>query len=240
MKGAGLTESVRRPKGRLITFEGVEGSGKTTQISTSAERLRRLGWTVLETREPGSTSVGEQIRDVMLNRGNEQLTALTEAFLVMAARAQHVEEVVRPALASGAVVLCDRFADSTLAYQGYGRGLDLQALRRLNRLATTGLTPDMTIVFDVPVTVGLQRRRAHREVNRLDMESIAFHERVRRGFLQLARQEPRRMKIVKAGGTQEQISDTVAALIEPLLRPPGPAHRRPHRSVRQSAHSRIG
>lgn len=238
MKGAGLTESVRRPKGRFITFEGVEGSGKTTQISTSAERLRRLGWTVLETREPGGTSVGEQIRDVMLNRGNQQLTALTEVFLVMAARAQHVEEVVRPALAGGAVVLCDRFVDSTLAYQGYGRGLDIRALRRLNRLATAGLTPDMTLVFDVPVTVGLQRRRAHREVNRLDMESIAFHERVRKGFLQLVREEPRRMKIVKAGGTQEEISDAVADLIEPLLRHSSPAHRR-LRSVTQSAHSRI-
>ena len=232
MKGAGLTESVRRPKGRFITFEGVEGSGKTTQISASAERLRRLGWTVLETREPGGTSVGEQIRDVMLNRGNQQLTALTEAFLVMAARAQHIEEVVRPALASGAVVLCDRFVDSTLAYQGYGRGLDIQALRRLNRLATAGLTPDMTLVFDVPVTIGLQRRRAHREVNRLDMESIAFHERVRKGFLQLVREEPRRMKIVKAGGTQEEISDAVADLIEPLLRASSPAHGRLHRSVR--------
>jgi dTMP kinase len=232
MKGAGLTESVRRPKGRFITFEGVEGSGKTTQISTSAERLRRLGWTVLETREPGGTSVGEQIRDVMLNRGNQQLTALTETFLVMAARAQHVEEVVRPALAGGAVVLCDRFVDSTLAYQGYGRGLDIRALRRLNRLATAGLTPDMTLVFDVPVTVGLQRRRAHREVNRLDMESIAFHERVRKGFLQLVQEEPRRMKIVKAGGTQEEISDAVADLIEPLLRHSSPTHRRLHRSVR--------
>jgi dTMP kinase len=136
-------------------------------------------------------------------------------------------------LASGAVVLCDRFVDSTLAYQGYGRGLDIQALRRLNRLATAGLTPDMTLVFDVPVTVGLQRRRAHREVNRLDMESIAFHERVRKGFLQLVRKEPRRMKIVKAGGTQEEISDAVADLIEPLLRPSSPAHRRLRRSVRQ-------
>ena len=233
MKGAGLTESVRRPKGRFITFEGVEGSGKTTQISTSAERLRRLGWTVLETREPGGTSVGEQIRDVMLNQGNQQLTALTEVFLVMAARAQHVEEVVRPALAGGAVVLCDRFVDSTLAYQGYGRGLDIRALRRLNRLATAGLTPDMTLVFDVPVTVGLQRRRAHREVNRLDMESIAFHERVRKGFLQLVREEPRRMKIVKAGGRQEEISDAVADLIEPLLRHSSPTHGRLHRSVRQ-------
>jgi dTMP kinase len=238
MKGAGLTESVRRPKGRFITFEGVEGSGKTTQISTSAERLRRLGWVVLETREPGGTAVGEQIRDVMLHRDNPQVTALAEAFLVMAARAQHVEEVVRPALAAGVVVLCDRFVDSTLAYQGYGRGLDIQALRRLNRLATAGLTPHMTIVLDVPVTVGLRRRRAHREVNRLDMESIAFHERVRKGFLQLARQEPRRMKVVKASGTQERISNAVTHLIEPLLRLPGPAHRR-RRSARQSAHSRI-
>lgn len=176
----------------------------------------------------------------MLNRGNEQLTRLTEAFLVMAARAQHVEEVVRPALAAGTLVLCDRFADSTLAYQGYARGLDNQVLRRLNRLATADLTPDMTIVFDIPATIGLRRRRAERDVNRLDMESMSFHERVRKGFLQLARQEPHRIKIVKATGTEEQISDTVADLIEPLLERPASVSQRHQRSARQSAVSPMG
>jgi dTMP kinase len=170
----------------------------------------------------------------MLNRGNEQLTPLTEALLVMAARAQHVEEVIRPALAAGIVVLCDRFADSTLAYQGYGRGLDISSLRRLNRLATAGLVPDMTIVFDVPVTVGLQRRRAHREVNRLDMESVAFHERVRQGFLQLARRESRRVKVVNSGGSQAQISNLVLELIEQILQRPAPAHRRDRTGMRRS------
>jgi dTMP kinase len=235
-----LGGAIRQVRGRFITFEGVEGSGKTTQVSNSAERLRKLGWTVLETREPGGTSVGEQVREVMLKRANDRLTALAEAFLVMAARAQHVHEVVRPALAAGAVVLCDRFADSTLAYQGYGRGLDIQALRRLNRLATAGLTPDMTLVFDVPVAIGLRRRRAHREVNRLDMESLSFHERVRKGFLRLARQEPRRIKIVRAAGAQAQISDTVVDLIERCLQQPMPAPRRHRSSAGQSRSSRMG
>jgi dTMP kinase len=220
MKAAGLVRSVRESRGRFITFEGVEGSGKTTQLSRSAERLREAGWIVLETREPGGTFIGEQIRDVMLSRGNDQLTGLTEAFLVMAARSQHIDEVVRPALAAGVVVLCDRFADSTLAYQGYGRGLDIASLRRLNRLATANLQPDMTLVFDVPVAVGLKRRRAHREVNRLDMESMAFYERVRKGFLHLARQEPRRMKVIKAGASVERISDTALEFIGALLRRP--------------------
>jgi dTMP kinase len=240
MKGAFLAGAIRQAKGRFITFEGVEGSGKTTQVSNSAERLRKFGWSVLETREPGGTSVGEQIRDVMLNRANDRLTALTEAFLVMAARAQHVQEVVRPALAAGAVVLCDRFADSTLAYQGYGRGLDIQALRRLNQLATAGLTPDMTIVFDVPAAIGLRRRRVHREVNRLDMESLGFHERVRKGFLQLAKQEPSRIKIVNAAGAREQISDTVVGLIERCLEHPVRASRQHQRSARRLRRSRIG
>ena len=233
-KGARLGESTGRARGRFITFEGVEGSGKTSQISRSAERLRRLGWAVIETREPGGTSVAEQIRDVMLNRGNEKLTPLTEAFLIMAARSQHVEEIIRPALAAGAVVLCDRFSDSTMAYQGYGRGLDLPSLRRLNRLATAGLTPDMTIVFDVPVAIGLQRRRAHRDTNRLVMESIAFHERVRKGFLQLTRREPRRMKIVNSGVSPAQVSDIVLELIERLLQRPALAHRRDKGKTRRS------
>jgi dTMP kinase len=235
-----VTALARQAKGRFITFEGVEGSGKTTQISTSAQRLRKTGWTVIETREPGGTPVGEHIRDVLLSRGNERLTALTEAFLVMAARAQHVEEVVRPGLAAGAVVLCDRFADSTLAYQGYGRGLDIQTLRRLNRLATADLTPDMTILFDVPTATGLRRRRAHSELNRLDMESTGFHERVRRGFLHLARQEPRRIKIVNASGAPEQIAHTVAGLIEQLLFDSTPADRRRQQSARRPRRSRIG
>ena len=239
-EGCILTRSGRHRTGRFITFEGVEGSGKSTQISTLAERLRGAGWTVLVTREPGGTTAGEQIRDVMLNRGNERLTALAETFLVMAARAQHVEEVVRPALAAGTLILCDRFADSTLAYQGYARGLDRQVLRRLNRLATAGITPDMTIVFDIPAAIGLRRRRAQRDINRLDMESMRFHERVRKGFQQLAKQEPRRIKIVKSTGTREQISDIVADLIEPLLERPVRADRRHQRPERQSAHSRIG
>lgn len=229
MKGAGLARSTRKGRGLFISFEGVEGSGKSTQLSRLAERLRSQGWTVLETREPGGTTVAEQIRDVLLSRGNERLTALTETFLVMAARCQHVAEVIRPALAAGAIVICDRFADSTLAYQGYGRGIPIPSLRRLNELATAGLQPDLTILFDVPVAVGLLRRRAHREVNRLDMESSAFHERVRAGFLRLARSNAKRVKVIAGDESPAVVSDMVYELIQKRLRRP-PTGRRRRRS----------
>lgn len=234
MKGAGLTRSTRKGRGLFISFEGVEGSGKSTQLSRSAERLRSQGWRVLETREPGGTPVAEQIRDVLLSRGNERLTALTETFLVMAARCQHVAEVIRPALAAGAIVICDRFADSTLAYQGYGRGIPLPSLRRLNQLATAGLQPDLTILFDVPVAVGLLRRRTHREVNRLDLESTAFHERVRAGFLQLARSNASRIKVIGGDDSPAAVADMVYELIQKRLRRPTRGKQR-RRSGRGSA-----
>jgi dTMP kinase len=192
----------------FITFEGPDGSGKSTQVRLLGEYLEALGHPVLCTREPGGTAISEQIREVLLSKQNDSICHETEALLFSAARAQIVAELIRPALARGQVVLCDRYADSTLAYQGYGLGLDLEALRAITRFATGGLVPDLTFYIDVPVEVGLARR--HRvEVNRLDQKEIAYHERVRNGYLDMAHAEPERWVIIdgthSVGAVQRQI-----------------------------------
>ena len=171
----------------FVTFEGIEGSGKSTLLSGVAARLRANGRDPLVTREPGGTPVGDAIRGLFLNRSSS-VAPLTEALLVNAARAQHVADVIEPALATGRTVLCDRFVDSTLAYQGYGRGLDRVALQAMCDLATAGIVPDLTFLLDVPVAVSRLRTRARgRDADRLEAEDDAFHERVRAGFLELAR-----------------------------------------------------
>ena len=169
----------------FIAIEGIEGSGKSTLIAGLAERLRRDGHAVVVTREPGGTRVSNAIRDVFLNNANA-MAPLTEALLVNAARAQHVFEVIRPALALERVVLCDRFIDSTLAYQGYGRGLRLDTLRELCSIATGGLWPNFVLVLDLPVNVARGRLQERAASDRIEAEDDDFHERVRRGFLELA------------------------------------------------------
>lgn len=183
----------------FVTLEGPEGSGKSTQIKQLAAFLREQGVPVVVTREPGGTPIGEQIRACLHDVNNRAMTASAEILLYSASRAQLVEEVIRPNLAAGALVLCDRFYDSTLAYQGYGRGLDLGALRRITRFATGGLTPDLTLLLDIDVAEGL-RRRQHGDMtmNRLDLESLAFHRRVRAGYHELAAAEPARWVVVAA------------------------------------------
>lgn len=179
----------------FITFEGPDGSGKTTQARLFVEYLEASGRTVLLTREPGGTAISEQIREVILSKRNLTMHSATEALLFSAARAQIVAELIRPALAAGKIVVCDRYADSTLAYQGYGLGLDLEALRAITQFATGGLVPDLTFYVDVPVEVGLMRR--HRgETNRLDQKAAEYHARVREGFLALVRAEPQRWVVV--------------------------------------------
>lgn len=189
--------------GRLITFEGIEGSGKSTQCRRIARWLRAQGYAVIETREPGGTPLAERIRSLLLKPltkppMDETLTPQCEVSLILAGRAQHVHHVIRPALAKGTMVLCDRFADSTLAYQGYGRNLDLMRLRELNRFVTDGIQPHLTFLFDIPVTIGLARRRSAAHQNRLDRESLAFYRRVRQGFLALAHEEPERIVVLNA------------------------------------------
>jgi len=201
--------------GLLITLEGIEGSGKSTQIRHLAELLARAGFHVLQTREPGGTATAEAIRHILLTASShEPVTPQTEALLILAARCQHVTHLIRPALRRGTVVLCDRFSDSTFAYQGFARGLDLQWLRAANEVATNGLTPDLTLVLDLPTSVGLARRRADRgEQNRLDRETERFHRKVRRGFLTLAAEEPRRMTIVNANRPAQEVQDELSAIV---------------------------
>lgn len=184
--------------GLFVTFEGGEGSGKSTQVTRLAERLRAGGLEPLVTREPGGTPLAEGIRHLLLDRSHTP-SAMTEALLMVASRAELVGRVLRPALESGRVVLCDRYGDSTIAYQGAGRGLDREMLAGWNRAATGGLTPDLTILFDVDPGVGLSRRAGDTgTANRLDLESQEFHGRVRQGYLELARSEPGRFVVLDA------------------------------------------
>lgn len=203
--------------GLFITFEGPEGSGKTTQIRLLAEWLRHSGCDVLTTREPGGTRIGDAIRALLLDPDHGEMSPAAEILLFSAARAQHVSEVIRPQLERGGFVLCDRFADSTLAYQGYGRGLDLAELRRITAFATGGLTPDLTVCLDLPAAEGLARKlnADSAEWNRMEQEQLAFHERVREGYLALAAEEPERWVVIDAtqrvAAIQEQIRVVVTA-----------------------------
>ena len=201
----------------MITFEGIEGSGKTTQLVRVAKLLREDGHRVVETREPGGTPFAERVRELLLSSAVKPIAPECEAFLILACRSQHVAHVIQPALKEGAVVLCDRFSDSTLAYQGYARGLDLQLLRKLDRFATGRLTPDLTLLFDVPVPLGLARRHGT-EQNRLDRESRSFHEKVRQGFLALAARHPRRIRVIDGRSDPETIAAEVTSIVRRFLK----------------------
>ncbi len=209
-----MTSGRRKSTGFFITLEGGEGSGKTTQAAKLCTWLTREGWNVLHTREPGGTPLAEQLRNILLNQSLESITSETEALLIFAARRQHVEHVINPALKQGMMVVCDRFADSTIAYQGYGRGLDRRMLKTMNRWATGKLVPNLTLLFDVPVSVGLARRRGHVATqNRLDQETERFHRKVRAGFQALARREPRRIITIDTTASQDTVEQTVKQLI---------------------------
>jgi dTMP kinase len=204
---------------RFITFEGGDGTGKTTQIQSLEGYLRERNRACLITHEPGGTALGKRIREVLLKVADSEIASSTELFLYLADRAQHVKEIILPAIASGKMVLCDRFTDSTLAYQGYGRGLDLDWLGRLNETASAGVTPDLTFLFDCPVELALARtaqRRAQStiEEDRFEREKFAFHERVRQGFLELAGSEPHRFRIIDASGSVEEVTKQIHEIID--------------------------
>jgi dTMP kinase len=187
--------------GRFLTFEGMDGCGKTTQLRLLAEHLRASGREVIETVEPGGTEIGRQIRRILLDPANTAIHARTELLLYFASRAQNVEEVIRPALAAGKVVLCDRFTDSTFAYQSYGRGLDAAIIRELDRIACQGLRPGATVLIDIDSETALRRAKRRNErvglsESRIDDESAGFHESVRRGYLDLAAAEPDRFVVI--------------------------------------------
>ena len=202
--------------GLFLTFEGGEGSGKSTQIERLAARLRRRGLDPVVTREPGGTPLGEGARALLLDHAHTP-EPQTEVFLLEAARCELVARVIHPALAAGRVVLCDRYDDSTLAYQGGGRGLDADVLSRLNRFATGGLRPDLTFLFDLDPAVGLARRAGAGDANRLDLESGAFHQRVRERYLELARQEPARFVVLDAGAPLDALEARIASCVESRL-----------------------
>jgi dTMP kinase len=190
----------------FITLEGPDGSGKSTQISSVAEYLREHGYKVVVTREPGGTDISNQVREVIMKMKNTAMHPRTEILLFLAARAQLVEEVIRPHLQQGDIVLCDRYADSTIAYQGYGHGTDLPRLHQLVDFATGGLKPDLTVLFDIDVEAGLKRRQAGGgEWNRLDDYQLAFHQRVRNGYLKMAETEPERWVVINANQSKDQV-----------------------------------
>ncbi len=190
----------------FITLEGPEGSGKSSQLPPLADWLRQQGYQVFTTREPGGTVIGDQIRTILSDLENTDMQPRTEILLFLSARAQLVEEVLRPLLASGTIILCDRYADSTLAYQGYGHGIDLGTLRKLLDFATGNLYPDITLLFDLDIKTGLERRKkSGGEWNRLDAYALAFHERVRNGYLQLAAAEPKRWIKIDAAQSFDEV-----------------------------------
>ena len=206
-------------RGTFITFEGPDGSGKSTQMRRLAERLRSIDREVIETQEPGGTEIGNKIRSILLDSANRNLCAIAELLLYFAARAQNFDERILPAWEKGAVVLSDRFTDSTLAYQGGGRGLGEDVVMQLHNLACHGLTPDLTICIDVDVETGLERTRTRqvRKPDRMDEQSIEFHRRVRDAYLDLARRYPERIKIVDGRGVMEDVSERVWGIVEPRV-----------------------
>jgi dTMP kinase len=207
---------------RLITFEGGDGTGKTTQIKLLEEYLKSKGCACIVTREPGGTSLGHLIRKMLLDVGESPIATPAELFLYLADRAQHVYEIIAPALAQGQIVLCDRYTDSTLAYQGYGRGLDLKLLRDLNAIANLGWQPGLTFLFDCPIEIGLGRTVQRQALagekagpeDRFEREHAEFHEKIRAGFLAMARAEPQRFRVIDAAQSAQQIALEVRKIVE--------------------------
>ncbi|MBI3292603.1 MAG: dTMP kinase [Elusimicrobia bacterium] len=213
---------MKKPSGFFVTLEGQDGSGKSTHAKLLVQFLKAHGYPVYHTREPGGTRLAERLRGVLLHPKGRIVSA-AELLLYLAARAQHVIEVLRPRLARGETVICERFCDATLAYQGYGRGLALPRIRQLNALATDGLQPDITILLDVPTARGLARARASkrhqgRGPDRLEREATVFHRRVRQGYLTLAAQEPRRIRVIRATGSVAATQARIRALVLQGLR----------------------
>ena len=207
-------------KGLFITFEGSEGCGKSTQARMLYAYLRRTGHRALFLREPGGTRISEKIRALLLDKKNSAMSAECELMLYMAARAQVIAEVIKPALSKGTIVLCDRFLDSTLAYQGFGLGIDMKMIRAVGALVTQGATPDLTILLDTPLKKGLAHRASCKD--RIEQRALAYHARVRRGYFALAAREPARIKVVKVAADRLKTQESIRRIVHGLCR-----HQRP-------------
>jgi dTMP kinase len=207
----------------FITFEGVEGSGKTTQIQRLKKYLTQKGISCKVTREPGGCPIGEKVRKILLNPDHHEMVPTTELLLYEAARAQHVKEVIKPFLKKGGIVICDRFSDATLAYQGYGRRIDLKWIDRLNLLASQGIKPDVTFLLDCPSDVGLKRALQRNQTlkqereERFEREEIQFHQRVRKGYLAIAKKEPRRVKVIDTREGEERVFEKIRKIVDNLI-----------------------
>ena len=202
----------------FITIEGPDGSGKSSQVPVLAEAIRQAGYDLVVTREPGGTEIGDQVRQIIMDLKNTGMFPHTEILLFQASRAQLVREVIRPNLEAGKVVLCDRYADATLAYQGYGHETDLLELRRVVEYATGGLKPDLTLYLDIDVEKGLRRKGKGEEWNRLDAYEVEFHERARAGYIELIAQEPERWVVIDAGQSSKQVQEDLKRVVLERLR----------------------
>jgi len=209
--------------GYFITLEGIEGSGKTTQARRLAERLEEMGYDVVLTREPGGTPAGMRMRSVLLDPDSKGLDPMAEMLMYCADRAEHMAKVIRPALAKGDVVICDRHSDATVAYQGYGRGIEPELIKRLNEISTGGIKPDLTFVFELNTVLGLTRAIDRNEdtgtedESRFEREELEFHERIREGYLDIASKEPERVKVIDASGTEDEVFRIFSRLVEAAL-----------------------
>jgi dTMP kinase len=204
-------------KGIFISFEGIEGSGKTKQSRLLYEYLRKSGYKVILTGEPGGTQIGLKIRDLLLSVENRKMTPVSELLLYNASRAQHIKEVILPALKKGFIVITDRFIDSTKAYQGYGRGIDLKLIEFLEKIVTEDIRPDLTLLLDLDVKIGLKRNRGINKTDRLELEDVKFHKRVREGYLKIAAKELERIKLIDAAESIEEIHRKIIGIVTDVV-----------------------
>lgn len=209
--------------GFFITFEGIEGCGKSTQVRLLSEALKGQDVACVVTREPGGTSIGSKIREILLNPDHKGMAPEAELLLYAADRAQHIREVIKPAVDTGKVVICDRFTDATIAYQGFGRGLDMSLIHELNRIASLGITPDLTLLLDCPVETGIGRalernsKNSHAKDGRFEEEALSFHQRVRDGYLNISRSEPDRVKVIDASKDVETMQKAILEIVKNFI-----------------------
>lgn len=203
---------------KFISLEGIEGTGKSTQAKLLSEYLSKKGYDAVLTEEPGGTPISREIRRVLLSTKHDMMDSMTELLLYNAARIQHIKEKILPAIDSGKIVITDRFSDSTVAYQGYGRGISLKLIDSLDKAATGRMRPDLTILLELDVKTGLMRNKHINKVDRLELEDIKFHEKVRKGFLRLASKEPKRIKIVKASKGLDEVHREIVRIVDKVLR----------------------